>query len=116
MEKRKNHTIDAEGQILGRLASKIALLLQGKNNPSYDPSQDMGDVVIIKNIDKIKVTGKKFDQKIYYSYSGYHGGLKAVPFNKLFEKRPPEVLRRAVLGMLPKNRLRAKRIRRLRFE
>jgi large subunit ribosomal protein L13 len=115
MEKRKTHTIDAEGQILGRLASKIALLLQGKNSPSYDPSQDMGDVVVIKNIEKIKVTGKKFDQKIYYNYSGYHGGLKAVPFSKLFEKKPSEVLRIAVLGMLPKNKLRAQRIKRLKF-
>ncbi|MCX6764403.1 MAG: 50S ribosomal protein L13 [Candidatus Nealsonbacteria bacterium] len=115
MEKRKTHTIDADGQILGRLASQIALLLQGKNSPNYDPSQDMGDIVVIKNIEKIKVTGKKFDQKIYYHYSGYHGGLKRVPFSKLFEKRPSEVLRIAVLGMLPKNKLRAKRIKRLKF-
>ena len=113
MEKRKTHTIDAEGQILGRLASKIAILLQGKNSPSYDPSQDMGDIVIIKNIEKIKVTGKKFDQKTYKHYSGYLGGLKTRKMKDILAKSPAKVLEKAVKEMLPPTKLRPAMMKRL---
>lgn len=110
------HTIDATGKILGRLAVEVAVLLRGKQKPGFLPYRDMGDFVAIKNIGKIIVSGKKMENKIYYRHSGYLGGLKETPFKKLFEKNPAEVLKRAVLGMLPKNRLRAKQIKRLTFE
>ena len=112
----KVYKIDATDKILGRLATKIAVLLQGKHKPDYQPQKDMGDFVIVKNVDKIKVTGKKAEQKKYIHHTGFMGGLKEVPFKRLFERKPSEVLRIAVQGMLPKNRLRAKRIKRLRFE
>jgi len=114
--KRNTHTIDATGKVLGRLASKIAVLLRGKNKPDFAPNKDIGDFVIVKNVDKIKLTGKKRGQKIYYHHTGYLGGLKKVPLKKLFERNPGEVLRRAVFGMLPKNKLRAKQIKRLKFQ
>ncbi len=112
---RKTHTIDATGKVLGRLAVQVAVLLRGKHKPDFAPHKDAGDFVVVKNIEKIKVTGKKFKQKIYYHHTGYLGGLKAVPFERLFEKDPTMVLRKAVFGMLPKNRLRAKMIKRLKF-
>lgn len=112
---RKTYTINAEGQILGRLATKIAILLQGKNKPDFVPYKDMGDVVMIKNIEKIKLTGKKMKQDKYYRHSGYPGGFKEIPVKRVFDKNPSQVLKRAVLGMLPKNKLRAKRIKRLKF-
>lgn len=114
--KRETHTIDAANKVLGRLATQIAILLQGKDKPDFEPQRDAGDFVIVKNADKIKVTGKKEKQKKYYHHSGYLGGLKEVPFKKVFEKDPSEVLKKAVWGMLPKNKLRAKRIKRLKFE
>jgi large subunit ribosomal protein L13 len=114
--KQETHTIDAADKILGRLATKIAILLQGKHKPDYQPQKDMGDIVIIKHVDKIKVTGKKAEQKKYIHHSDYMGGLKEIPFKRLFERKPSEILRIAVLGMLPKNKLRAKRIKRLKFE
>lgn len=110
---RKTHLLDAADKPLGRLASKVALLLRGKHKIDFTPNFDNGDFVIIKNIDKIKFTGKKIKQKIYHHYSGYPGGLKTVPLDKLFKKNPKEVLRRAVWRMLPKNRLREKMIKRL---
>ena len=113
---RKTHTIDAAGKILGRLAVQIALLLRGKNKPDFAPHKDMGDFVVVKNVDKLKFTGKKMKQKQYYRHSGYLGGLKATPLEKLFRKNPPEVLKRAVWGMLPKNKLRAQQIKRLQFK
>ncbi|MCD6178195.1 50S ribosomal protein L13 [bacterium] len=116
MIKRKVHIIDATDQVLGRLASKISLLLQGKNKPNFRPHEDVGDIVIVRNVDKIRITGKKAKEKKYYRHSGYLGGLKEIPFEKLFKKDPAEVLRKAVWGMLPKNRLRARRIKRLKFE
>jgi len=112
---RKTHTIDAENKILGRLASEIAVLLRGKHKPDFAPHKDAGDFVVVKNADKIRISGKKMDQKKYRHYSGYPGGLKEKPLKELFEKKPDEVLRRAVMGMLPKNRLRAKMIKRLSF-
>lgn len=116
MEKRKNHTIDATGKILGRLAVEIALLLRGKNKTGFAPYKDEGDFVTIKNADKIVISGKKMEQKQYYSHSGYPKGFKEVSMRKIFDRDPGEVLRRAVLGMLPKNKLRAQQIKRLKFE
>ncbi len=116
MKKRDKHTIDAKDQILGRLATQIAGLLRGKQKPEFAPNKDIGDVVIIKNIDKIKVTGKKYTDKIYYRHSGYMGGLKEATYKKVFENNPSEVLRKAVYGMLPKNKLRDEQIKRLKFE
>lgn len=113
---RKTYTIDAADKVLGRLAVQIAILLRGKNKPDFVPNKDMGDFVNVKNINKINLTGKKKEKKIYYHHSGYLGGLKEIPFKKLFEKNPGEVLRKAVFGMLPKNKLRAKQIKRLKVE
>lgn len=97
--------IDAEGKVLGRLATEIAILLRGKKNPRYVNFMDSGDFVIVINAEKIKVTGKKMDQKKYYSHSGYPGGLKTKTLKELFEKKPEEVIRKAVWGMIPKNKL-----------
>lgn len=113
---RKTHTIDAANQILGRLAVRIVSLLRGKNKPSYVPYKDLGDFVVVKNIDKIKVTGKKLEQKMYYSFSGYLGSLKGIPLKKMLAEKPVKVLRLAVFGMLPKNKLRAKMMKRLKIE
>ncbi len=113
---RQTHTIDATNQVLGRLASQIAILLQGKHKPNFKPHLDQGDIVVVKNVDKIRVTGKKMSQKIYYRHSGYLGSLKATKLEELMVKKPEEVLRKAVLGMLPKNKLRAKMIKRLKFK
>lgn len=114
--KRQTHTIDAENQVLGRLAVKIALLLRGKQKPDFANYKDIGDFVILKNILKIKVTGKKMEQKKYYSHSGYPGGLKTKTMKDIFKKNPGEVLKKAVFGMLPKNKLRSKMILRLKIE
>ena len=114
--KRETHTIDADGRILGRLATEIAVLLRGKNKPDFAPNRDMGDFVIVKNAIKIKLTGKKSEKKIYYHHTGYLGGLKEVSIKKLSEKDFTAVLKKAVFGMLPKTRLRAKQIKRLKIE
>ena len=113
---RKTHTIDATGKALGRLASEIAVLLRGKQKSDFVPYKDTGDFVIVKNIDKIRFTGKKLEQKKYYHHTGYLGSLKAVSLKELFKKNPTEVLRKAVFGMLPKNKLRARIIKRLKIE
>ncbi len=113
---RETHTIDAAGKVLGRLATQIAILLRGKHKVNFVPYKDMGDFVIVKNIAQVKFTGKKMEKKIYYHHTGYLGGLKEVPLKKLFEKDPAKVLRKAVWRMLPKNKLRAKQIKRLKFE
>lgn len=112
---RKTHKIDAEGKTPGRLATKIVTLVRGKNKPSFEPHRDMGDNVVVENVEKMKFTGRKTEQKKYYSHSGYPGGLKETPLEELMEKNPEEVLRKAVMGMLPKNKLRAKQIKRLKF-
>lgn len=111
----KNYTIDASGRILGRLASEIAVLLVGKNIPDFVPYKDNVFNVAVINTDGIKVTGKKETQKKYYHYSGYPGGIKAMSYGKIFEKDSGRVLRMAVLGMLPKNKLRSRRIARLKL-
>ena len=107
------YNIDATNQILGRLASKIAVLLQGKTSPRYQPRLAGGVKVVVKNVSKIKFSGKKFNQKLYRHHTGYPGHLKTKTLRQIFEHDPKDVLRRAVWNMLPKNRLRAKRINNL---
>ena len=102
------HEIDATNQPLGRLASKIAVILRGKNNPNYRPNVMPQEKVIVENIGGIKFTGKKMDQKIYYHYSGYPGGMRARKLRNVFEKTPKKVLWMAVNNMLAKNRLRSR--------
>ncbi|HWF38978.1 MAG TPA: 50S ribosomal protein L13 [Candidatus Acidoferrales bacterium] len=106
--------IDAKGQVLGRLATRIARLLIGKDKPQFTPYLDCGDHVIVINAESVKLTGNKMDQKIYRHHSGYPGGLKEIPIKLLMQRRPEEVVREAVLGMLPKNKLRARRAKKLR--
>ncbi len=97
--------VDAAGQNLGRLATRIATLLRGKHKPIFTPSMDTGDFVIVVNADKIAVTGRKLDQKMYYRYSGYPGGLTETSLRRMLETHPTRVVEFAVRGMLPKNRL-----------
>ena len=101
----KWYLIDAEGQTLGRLASQIASIIRGKNKPTYTPHADTGDFVVVINAEKINVTGNKLNNKIYYNHSGYAGGLKKRTLKEMLEKKPEEVLRKAIWGMLPHNRL-----------
>ena len=110
------HTIDATDKVLGRLAVEVAMLLRGKDKIDYAPYKDEGDLVIIKNINKAKFTGRKLLQKKYFRHSEWLGHYKEIPLNEFFAKRPDEVFKIAVFGMLPKNRLREKMIKRLRFE
>ena len=112
---RKTHTIDAVDQRLGRLAVRVALLLRGKQKSQFAMHTDVGDFVVIKNVRKMQFTGRKLTQKTYYHHSGYLGNLREVKLEKLFASRPGEVLRKAVWGMLPKNKLRAEQINRLTF-
>ena len=102
---RKWYVVDAEGQVLGRLASQVANILRGKNKPIYTPNMDTGDYVIIINADKVVMTGKKLDQKHYYHHTGWIGNLKDVKYRTLMEQRPEFVMELAVKGMLPKNTL-----------
>lgn len=99
------HVVNAEGQTLGRLATHVAHLIRGKHKPSFTPHLDMGDNVIVINAAKIKVTGSKMDDKIYYRHTGYLGGLKERPLREMLEKHPDRVIEMAVWGMLPKNKL-----------
>ncbi len=105
--------VDAEGAVLGRLASQVAATLRGKNNPLFTPHADLGDSVVVINAEKIVLTGRKLDQKKYYRHSGYIGGLKTITAKKLLEKRPEDVIRFAVRGMLPKNSLGRKLFKKL---
>ena len=102
---KKWHVIDADGLVLGRLASHVAAVLRGKNKPIFTPHVDTGDFVVVVNAEKVKLTGKKLTDKVYYHHSGYPGGLKAVTAGKLLNEKPTEVLKKAVKGMLPKNPL-----------
>ena len=102
---RKWYVVDAEGCTLGRLASGVASVLRGKNKPQFTPHVDTGDYVIVVNADKIKVTGKKMDQKIYYNHSDYVGGMKETTLKELMAKKPEKVVELAVKGMLPKGPL-----------
>jgi len=106
--------VDGDGQVLGRLATRVARILIGKDKPAFTPHLDCGDHVIVINASRIRLTGNKIDQKVYRRHSGYPGGLKEIPVRTLLQRRPEEVVREAVLGMLPKNKLRARRARKLR--
>lgn len=110
------YKIDATNQSLGRLSSRIASLLRGKNQPAYKPNILPNIEVLVKNLEKAKFTGRKFDKKLYYHYSGYHGGIKARRLSELWLKNPNYVLRQMVYRMFPKNRTRDKIIRNLKFE
>jgi len=103
--KKKWWLIDAQGKILGRLATETSIILRGKNKVEYAPFLDSGDFVIIINAEKIKVTGDKLEQKKYYSHSGYPGGIKEITLKDLLDKKPEDVIRKAVWGMIPKNKL-----------
>jgi len=102
---RKWYLVDAEDKILGRLASEIAVRLRGKHKPIYTPHVDTGDYIVVINADKVRMTGRKLKQKVYYRHSGYPGGLKSITAEKLQQKRPEELVRLVVKGMLPKNSL-----------
>ena len=113
--KRTWYLVDAKDKILGRLSTKIASLLKGKHKVDYSTHLDMGDGVIVINSEKIKVTGKKLEQKMYKRFSGYPGGLKLEKMESLLSRRPTEILRKAVKGMLPKNKLGSLMIKRLKL-
>jgi len=114
---RKVISVDAENKPLGRLAVEVAVLLRGKNKPTFVPYKDMGDTVLVKNVDKMKVTGNKLEDKNYFRFTGYLGNLKKATMKEVINKKgAKEVLRMAVMGMLTKNKLRAQQIKRLRFE
>lgn len=113
---RKKHTIDASNEIFGRLSTKIAYLLRGKNKPQFYYNKDIGDYVVIKNVGKIKFSGKKLDTKLYKTHSGYLGNLKIRTLKESYVKDPKKILINAVYNMLPKNRLRKLFLKRLKFE
>ena len=110
---RKLHKMDATGQVIGRMATEIAILLRGKNKPEYMANIDLGDIVEVTSIKNAKFTGTKLDNKEYYHHSGYPGGLKTTKLKDLLEKKPADILRKAVWNMLPKNKLRSEMIKRL---
>ena len=110
---KKWYLIDAKDKVLGRLATQIAIRLRGKHKSIFTPHMDAGDFVVVINAEKVTLTGAKWDKKLYYRYSGYIGGLKQVSARKLMEKKPEDVLRLAVKGMLPKNKLADRQIIRL---
>jgi large subunit ribosomal protein L13 len=107
------YVVDAEGKTLGRLATQIANVLRGKRKPTYTPHVDVGDFVIVVNAEKVAVTGDKREKKLYWRHSGYPGGIRSRTLGDLLEKRPEEVIRRAVKGMLPRNRLARQQLRKL---
>lgn len=102
---RRWYLVDAEGETLGRLASRIAQILRGKHKPIYTPHMDTGDAVVVINAEKVRLTGRKADQKSYYRHTGYPGGLKEVPFRRMIETHPERVIEKAVWGMMPKGKL-----------
>jgi large subunit ribosomal protein L13 len=112
---RKWYVVDAEGQTLGRLATEVAGILRGKNKPQYTPHVDTGDFVVVVNAEKVVVTGRKAEQKVYRRHSGYPGGLKTTTYEQMLERRPTEILRRAVKGMMPKTRLARQQLRKLKI-
>ena len=107
------YVVDAEGETLGRLAARIAPILKGKHNPIYTPHLDCGDFVIVVNAEKVRVTGRKLDQKFYHRHSGYQGGLKSISLRDQLDKYPERVLEAAIRGMLPKNKLGRRMIKKL---
>ena len=110
---KKWYVVDAEGKTLGRLATKVATVLRGKDKPQFTPHSDTGDFVVVINADKVHLTGKKLAQKTYYWHTSYPGGIKSITADKLMEKEPGEVVRKAVWGMLPKNKWQKRLIKRL---
>ncbi|MBA7485073.1 50S ribosomal protein L13 [subsurface metagenome] len=112
--KREWHVIDAADQVLGRLATQVARLLMGKHKPMFTRNLDTGDYVVVINVDKVRVTGNKAKQKVYYRHSGYPGGLKTISYEKLMETDPTRVIEHAVKGMLPHTRLGASMMKKLR--
>jgi large subunit ribosomal protein L13 len=112
---RRWHLVDAQGQTLGRLATEIARLLRGKNKPQYTPHVDTGDFVVVVNAEKVVVTGKKAEQKVYYRHTGYPGGLKETSYKVMMERKPTEILRKAVRGMMPRTRLGRQQLRKLKI-
>ena len=113
MQSRAWHVVDADGQVLGRLAEQVANVLRGRNKPTYTPHLDAGDFVVVINAEKIKVTGNKEEAKVYQRYSGWRGGLKHIPFADMRAKHPERIIMAAVKGMLPRNRLGAKLLTKL---
>ena len=112
---REWYVVDADGQTLGRLATEIANVLRGKGKPQYTPHVDTGDFIVVVNAEKVQVTGNKLDQKRYYRHSGYPGGLRSRTLREQLGRRPEEVIRKAVRGMLPKNRLARRQITKLKI-
>ena len=112
---KKWYLIDAKGKTVGRIATQIATILRGKNKPTFTPHADNGDFVVVVNVDNVKFTGKKFNNKTYYWHTGYPGGIKSITADKLHEKNPGEILKKAVWGMLPKNKWQKKLINRLKL-
>ncbi|MBT4153560.1 MAG: 50S ribosomal protein L13 [Candidatus Magasanikbacteria bacterium] len=113
---RQTTEIDATDQAVGRVATQIAMALRGKNKPTFAPNLDCGDIVVVKNASKVKFTGRKLVQKDYYHHTQHPGGLRRTPMKKVFDNDPTEVMRRAVVKMLPKNRLRNEMMKRLTIE
>lgn len=113
--KREWYIVDAKDKVLGRLASKLAYILQGKHLPNYTPHVDQADFIVVINAEKVKLTGKKLEQKVYWRHSGYMGGLKLETAYKLLEKKPEQLIYLAVKGMLPKNRMRKKLLKKLKI-
>ena len=109
------YVVDAEGQTLGRLATWIADMLRGKNKPQYTPHVDVGDFVVVVNTDRVAVTGRKAEQKVYRRHSGYPGGMKETSYEQMLARKPTEVLRKAVYGMMPKTRLARKQFKKLKI-
>ncbi|HYZ06895.1 MAG TPA: 50S ribosomal protein L13 [Rubrobacter sp.] len=112
---RKWYVVDAEGKHLGRLATEIVRVLRGKNKPQYTPHVDVGDFVVVVNTDRVAVTGRKAEQKVYRRHSGYPGGMKETSYEQMLARKPTEVLRKAVYGMMPKTRLARKQFKKLKI-
>jgi large subunit ribosomal protein L13 len=112
---RKWYVVDAEGKHLGRLATEIVRVLRGKNKPQYTPHVDVGDFVVVVNADKVAVTGRKAQQRVYRRHSGYPGGMKETSYEQMLARKPTEVLRQAVYGMMPKSRLARKQFKKLKI-
>lgn len=109
------YVVDAEGKVLGRLAAEVATILRGKHKPQFTPHMDTGDFVVIVNAEKIKLTGKKWEQKTYYWHTGYPGGLRSRTANELRSRQPEEIIRKAVWGMMPKNSLGRNQMKKLKI-
>ena len=114
-EQRNLHTVDAEGKIAGRLASQIAILLQGKHKVTYMPHTDCGDMVQVQNVDKMKFSGNKMIKELYHRFTGYPGGIRTTRLDEFFKKNPEKLLKLITKNMLPKNKLQARMLKRLSF-